>query len=71
MRSVSIIIFHNKQRNSGDVPETEKCAIISFSLLIEAQFLYSSSTAFCKNVMKIIIIFYIEFSIKYLVFNIF
>lgn len=49
---VSISIFHTRHRNNGGAPGTPKCAIMSFSLFIEAHFLFSSA----KRRLQIIII---------------
>ena len=46
IRSVSNNIFQTMHRNNGCIPGTEKCAITSFSLSIDAQLRNSSSTAF-------------------------
>lgn len=48
MWSVSNNIFHRRQRKSGDEPWAEKCVIISFSLVIDFHFRYSSSTFFFR-----------------------
>lgn len=46
---VSKIILNSKHKNKGGVPVTLKCAIISFSLDIEFQLRYSSSTDFFSS----------------------
>lgn len=46
MFSVSQIILNRRQRNKGFVVGRKKCAIMSFSLVIDVQVRYSSSTAF-------------------------
>lgn len=44
--SVSSTIMNSKHRNSGGVVGAVKCEIISFSLVMDANFPYSSSTHF-------------------------
>lgn len=46
--SVSKSIFQSKQRKRGGDPCKEKCVMMSFSLVIDFHFLYSSSTFFFK-----------------------
>lgn len=48
MWSVSRSIFQSRQRKSGGEPCMEKCVMISFSLVMDFHFLYSSSTFFFR-----------------------